>query len=363
MNFYHSNCIEIGEMKGFNKTSLSSAVSLYFPEKVNVSTFFMITKASINSNYTSPYTKRRRAQQQKPEKIDENISNDYSDPSIIEDDDSIIFSPNSPTKMDKQYQDLIYLHLQQREPFYMADYLKEERTCQRPIQSDHRKIVLDWMFRVCEEMKFLDETLFVAVTLFDRVISIHQIKKRHIQLFGGTCLWIASKLEEILTPALSDFVYLCGNAYVESEFIDCERVIVNILHFQIASTGPLFFMKSIVKEPVLIDFAFFFCRAMVFHEDFGNTQPSVIAASAIFLSSAVVGEFPQFGYFKVNSAEVSECAAKIAISVSEITMKAEGILYEELQDLCEETGISMKDIGQSLVKNVNANTIQHFCSQ
>lgn len=324
-------------------------------------------KTAASNNYISPYAKRKNQPvASKKVKVNENVSYDYSDPSFLDDDydnDSILFSDGKVNKMESKYQDMLYTNLQQKEHLYLADYLLEERTCVRKVKVEHRAIVLDWMFRVCKEMKFLDETLFIAITLFDRVIAIHQIKKRHIQLFGGTCLWIASKLEETLTPALSDFVYLCGNAYVESEFIDCERVIVNILHFQIASTSPLFFIKSIVKDTIMYDFAFFFCRAMVFNEHFGNTCPSVIAAASIFLSAAVIGEFPKLELYKVDPVQVSDCAAKIALSVSDITKKAAGVLYDELQEICNGTGKSMKEIGQSLVANVNAATIQHFCSK
>ncbi|OHT04493.1 Cyclin, N-terminal domain containing protein [Tritrichomonas foetus] len=330
-----------------------------------VNVILMKTLSNHSTNFISPYAKKRPISPAGKRKHSENVvSSDYSDPEIYENDDSLLF-PDEEEKfhpMEVQYQSLIYTNLLRKEPFFLADYLIKEKTCQRKIKTEHRTIVIDWLIRVCEEMKFLEDTLFVAVSLFDRVITIHQIKKCHIQLFGASCLWIASKLEETLTPALSDFVYLCGNTYIESEFIDCERVIVNILHFQIASTTPLFYVKSIIKDPLMLNFSNFFCRAMVFNEEYGNTCPSVIAASAVFLSAAIYGEFPKLETFKVDPVQVSDCAAKIALSVSEIAAKTTGALYDELQFLCDESDKTMKEIGEALVANVNAATIQHFCS-
>ena len=323
----------------------------------------MKTISQTSNNFISPFSKRRSSNTKASEFGEMSWeSDDYSDPDILDNDDSLIFNGDRPKIMESEYQNLIYTNLFQKERIFLADYLLNEKTCKSKIKDSHRKIVIDWLIRVCDEMKLIDDTLFVAVSLFDRVIEIHQIKKCHIQLFGATCLWIASKLEETLTPALSDFIYLCGNTYIESEFIDCERVVVTILHFQIASTTPLFYIKSIFKDSGMFHFAHFFCKAMALNPDYGNTCPSVIAASSIFLAAAIFDEFPKLEAFKADPIKVSDCAAKIALSVSEIASATNGALYEELQGICDETNKTMKEIGENLVTNVNASSIQHFCS-
>jgi hypothetical protein len=76
--------------------------------------------------------------------------------------------------------------------------------------SVHRSRVISWIIRATSEMQFLDETLFLAVALFDRVVAVDSIPTNSLQLYVSTCLLIASKMEEKLTPVVSDFVFLCG---------------------------------------------------------------------------------------------------------------------------------------------------------
>ena len=44
------------------------------------------------------------------------------------------------------------------------------------------------------------ETLHITVTIFDRMLAKHNIPNNKLKLLGITCLFIATKFEDIVTP-------------------------------------------------------------------------------------------------------------------------------------------------------------------
>ncbi len=53
-------------------------------------------------------------------------------------------------------------------------------------------VVLFW--KVCENQKCEDDVFVLAMNILDRFLSIQHISKRHLQLLGSVCMFIASKL-------------------------------------------------------------------------------------------------------------------------------------------------------------------------
>ena len=317
-----------------------------------------------DSNLASPFHKNKCSFHARNVFHNENEPppSDEDDPDALNNDDSLFFIDDFES-MDKQYSSLIYANEMKKEPVFLSSHLQQESTCKKKVKNEHRAIVVDWLIRVADEMSLLNDTLFCAVSLFDRVIAIHQIKKCHIQLFGATCLWIASKIEETMTPAISDFVFLCNNTYIENEFIECERVIINILHFKIISTNPMFYAQSLVKDAFSQNYILFFCKAMILHEDYGNTLPSVIAISSIFLTSVVFGGLSKLELIDVDVSHVVDCVEKIKQTILDAYSKKTGALYEELLDICEQAQNTEDEVINTFVTNVNADAIDHFLSQ
>lgn len=68
-----------------------------------------------------------------------------------------------------------------------------------------RAVLFDWMMEVMSEYMLRRETLYLAMSFIDRVLSnCSKIKKEDFQLIGVTCMDLASKLEEIYPPKISD---------------------------------------------------------------------------------------------------------------------------------------------------------------
>ena len=77
-----------------------------------------------------------------------------------------------------------------------------------------RQILTDWMVQVGRRFRLLNDTLFLAVAYMDRYLQrTETVEKSQMQLIGIACMMLASKNEEIYSPSLSDFVYVCDKAY------------------------------------------------------------------------------------------------------------------------------------------------------
>jgi hypothetical protein len=77
-----------------------------------------------------------------------------------------------------------------------------------------RMILVNWMVQVARRFRLLNETLFLTVAYMDRYLQkTETIDKAQMQLVGIACMMLASKNEEIYSPSLSDYVYVCDKAY------------------------------------------------------------------------------------------------------------------------------------------------------
>ena len=126
-----------------------------------------------------------------------------------------------------------------------------------------RGVLMDWLIEAHSQFKCLQETLYVAIHLIDRFlqvilkspihpalslfksISIHftlfqsreglSLRRAKLQLVGVAGMWIASKVEEIYAPEISDFVYIADGAYTASEIREMEIKMLSTLEWNIVS--------------------------------------------------------------------------------------------------------------------------------
>jgi hypothetical protein len=159
-------------------------------------------------------------------------------------------------------------------------------------ESDRYKVI-EWLMNATHEMEFEDETIMLTVSLFDQITATGALSDLDSQLLAGTCLWIASKLEEHLTPSVRDFVYLCTSAYEASDFIACEHAILHLLHFSVASTTPIFYVQSalqvhVADRPHLMALARFFCLTFLFCPPRPRRHPAVVGLSSVFLAALAI---------------------------------------------------------------------------
>lgn len=103
------------------------------------------------------------------------------------------------------------------------------------IQPRMRAILLDWLIEVCEVYKLHRETFYLAVDYLDRYLSSNiKISKTRLQLIGITCLFVASKVEEIYPPKIGEFAYVTDGACTESDIVQQELILLSALKWSIS---------------------------------------------------------------------------------------------------------------------------------
>ena len=79
---------------------------------------------------------------------------------------------------------------------------------QKELKWKMRAILVDWIIEVHTKFRLLPETLFLAVNIIDRFLSLRVVSLVKLQLVGVTALFIASKFEEVMSPSIQSFLYM-----------------------------------------------------------------------------------------------------------------------------------------------------------
>ena len=104
---------------------------------------------------------------------------------------------------------------------------------QTDIKESMRCILIDWIISLQNKFFHKSNTLFLTINLIDRYLSKKPILRTKFQLLGVTSLFIAFKYEEIYMKNINDFVELTARAFDKSEILDMEKVIIDLVEFNL----------------------------------------------------------------------------------------------------------------------------------
>lgn len=96
-----------------------------------------------------------------------------------------------------------------------------------------RSILVAWMLETSLSFKFCFGTFMAAVDYLDRFSLTETIGRARFQLAGATALWVASKMNEVYFPDVSDVSYVCDAAYTTEDILSMERHMVRSLSFSL----------------------------------------------------------------------------------------------------------------------------------
>jgi len=99
------------------------------------------------------------------------------------------------------------------------------------VNQQSRAIVIDWLIEVALDYSLNLDSLFLGVNYFDRVILELPLKKDVLQLLAITCLFVASKYEEVKPLTLDQLVN--AEVYTRRNIIDMERIVLKHLKFKL----------------------------------------------------------------------------------------------------------------------------------
>ncbi|CAO1351384.1 unnamed protein product [Diamesa hyperborea] len=136
------------------------------------------------------------------------------------------------------------------------------------LQPRMRAILLDWLIEVCEVYKLHRETYYLTVDYLDRYLTLKtSISKNQLQLIGITCLFVASKVEEIYPPKLNEFAYVTDGACTEEDILQQEVLVLQALNWSITPVTIMGWVSIYMQ----------------LNETTGQTQSAGIDAKALLL--------------------------------------------------------------------------------
>ncbi|CCH61115.1 hypothetical protein TBLA_0E00540 [Henningerozyma blattae CBS 6284] len=158
----------------------------------------------------------------------------------------------------------------------------------------NRDILVNWLVKIHNKFGLLPETLYLTINLLDRFLAKELVQLDRLQLVGTSCLFIASKYEEVYSPSIKHFASETDGACTEEEIKEGEKFILKTLEFNLNYPNPMNFLRRISKaddydiqsrtlakfllEISLVDFRFI------------GILPSLCAAASMFLSRKMLGK-------------------------------------------------------------------------
>ena len=184
-----------------------------------------------------------------------------------------------------------------------------------------RGILVDWLIDVHLKFKLVNETMFLCVNLIDRYLETTQVSRTKLQLVGVTCMFIASKYEEIYPPDLRDFVYVTDKAYTKQQILQCEGQILLALNFNITFNSSYLFLQRFNKLTEQGEQCYWLSRYLIELAlvEYGMIKFSqkMIAAAALYLSCKIFKKPAWSQLLTVNcqmqESEVRSCAKCLCI--------------------------------------------------
>ncbi|KAJ3704543.1 hypothetical protein LUZ61_008248 [Rhynchospora tenuis] len=163
---------------------------------------------------------------------------------------------------------------------------------QSDITQNMRAILIDWLVEVCDEYCLVPDTLYLTVYLIDRFLSKSKIERQRLQLLGITCMFIASKYEEICAPRVQEFCFITDNSYTKAEVLRMESQVLSLVGYNISVPTIKIFLRRFLRAaqasskapPVLMHLTNYLAELTLTEYSFLKFLPSVIASAAIFLA-------------------------------------------------------------------------------
>lgn len=199
-----------------------------------------------------------------------------------------------------------------------------------------RGILVDWIIDVHKKFKLKLECMFMSINLIDRVCQLTPIAKHRFQLLGITCLFIASKYEEIYPPYLSDFAFVCADAYTEADILSMEAEVLKILDFNLVNTSCVELIEAYSFESKIFslfkltnleniygkekNLLLYVNHLLKLNLDLAIIRPSVIVPASIFLVKKILKKKLNMSdlirEFNSSEKKIKGCAKILAVMLS-----------------------------------------------
>ncbi|UJR21326.1 hypothetical protein I4U23_024420 [Adineta vaga] len=227
------------------------------------------------------------------------------------------------------YRQSIFDHLKSVEHIYAPKINFMDH--QSDINSAMRTILVDWLIEVADEYKLNDETLFLSAQYVDRFLSTVNVTRSKLQLLGTTCMYVASKYEEMYPPALDEFSFITDNTYETKHILRMEQILMKMLNFSLSGPTCYTFMQyylTCLKSTLSMKdhdndykclnlLTSYLCTLSLLQDrPFSSYQSSMIAASCLFYANRLLNKDATWNnsHIQITSyvqRDLTECVASL----------------------------------------------------
>jgi hypothetical protein len=159
---------------------------------------------------------------------------------------------------------------------------------QKQLKPHMRGILGEWIIGIHRSLRMVPETLFIAMNLVDRFLSVRAISLEKVQLVGVVCLLIASKYEEICAPSIQMMLRFSAKTSTVEEIKEAEKYVLKSVKYNLSYSSPITFLRRISKADGFDAESRTVAKYLVeiYCVEYGLVQfpPSCIAAAAMWLA-------------------------------------------------------------------------------
>jgi len=164
---------------------------------------------------------------------------------------------------------------------------------QNVVTPHNRSYALDWLVQVQMHFKLSNKSLFLAVNIFDRLLAVQQINHASVQLTCISSLMIAVKYEQVWPLSVSDYTFICGNAYTPRQICDMERTILGRIDYRLTVPTLSSFLSILCKKyygnETLVWLASYLCELTLLEYSFYKHKPLLVCAACIMVARMSLG--------------------------------------------------------------------------
>lgn len=146
-----------------------------------------------------------------------------------------------------------------------------------------RKSMVTWIQQVQKTLGISPETVWIAVSFFDRYLSSGKGNSRGVlgskckfQLAAITAFYTAVKIYEPVVLSIDMLIMICRDTYTEADIVSMEKDILTALEWRVSCYTPMDFARSLLQllndEDVSSDVSDSLLKACQMHLDIAVTD-------------------------------------------------------------------------------------------
>ena len=197
-----------------------------------------------------------------------------------------------------EYSKEIYEYMKTMESRYLPCWSYMEK--QIEINKFMRSIMIDWIFEVCLEYKLSRDTLYLAVNMIDRFLSVYISPKSKLQLVGVTALYVSAKYNELVTPNIEDYVYITDHTYTGDQITQLEQHLLVKLDWNLNICSQTEFLDRyfccIAADETTVHLANYLSELSLLTYECISTLPSTTATSCLCCALYILQKQPYWNF-------------------------------------------------------------------